>query len=336
MKILISAIVLFALCAQPLMACDMCSVYSAMQAQGGGGKGFFGGVVEQFIHEGTLQNDGHEVANTSGQYLDDSVTTIFGGYNLNSRLDLQFNIPVINRSYKRPVGSTIETGTVSGVGDLSLIGNFVAYRKIEKDFSINWNVLAGVKFPTGDSSHLNDPEYHTGGGSHGFHAATATSGANATTSAVATTNSGVWGHSLALGSGSMDGVVGTSIAARWTRIFLNAGVQYSITTEGDYSHQYANDLTWSGGPGYYFLLNEDYTLALQGVISGDYRGNDTYSGVSDGHSAETIVYVGPQINFTWTEKLSALVAVDLPVSIANSGLQAVPDYKVRAAVRWNF
>jgi hypothetical protein len=28
--------------------------------------------------------------------------------------------------------------------------------------------------------------------------------------------------------------------------------------------------------------------------------------------------------------------VDLPVSIANDGLQVVPDYKVRAAIRWNF
>jgi hypothetical protein len=336
MKILISAALLAALCAPPLRACDMCSVYSAMQAQSGGTKGFFSGVVEQYTYSGTLQNNGQEVANTYGQYLSDSVTTVFAGYQLNESLDLQFNVPLIYRSYQRPVGSVIQTGTESGLGDASLIGNFTAYRKIEKDFSINWSVLAGVKFPTGDTSRLGDAEYHSTGGSHGFHAATGSSGATATTTAVQATNNGVWSHSLALGSGSLDGVVGTSVSARWKRAFFNAGVQYSVNTEGDYSHQYANDLTWQGGPGFYFALKEDYTLSLQAVVSGDNRGDDTFSGVPDGHSAETIVYLGPQISFTWREKLSVLAAVDLPVSIANDGLQVVPDYKVRAAIRWNF
>jgi hypothetical protein len=336
MKFLLTACVLFGLSVRSVIACDMCSVYAAMTAQGGGGKGFFAGVVEQFIHEGTLQNEGKEVANPYNQYLDDSVTTIYAGYNINSRLDLQFNIPVIFRSYQRPVGNTIQTATESGVGDVSVVGNFVVMRKIEKDFSFNWNLLAGIKFPTGSTDRLGDPEYHTGGGSHGFHAATGDASAAQTSSAVQTTNNGVWSHSLSLGSGSLDGVIGTSATARWQRFYMNAGMQYSLNTEGAYSHQYANDLTWQGGPGYYFLMKEDYTLSLQGVVSGDYRGNDTFSGVSDGHSAQTIVYAGPQINFTWTDKLSVLLAVDLPVSIDNSGLQVVPDYKVRAAFRWNF
>ena len=321
---------------RPASACDMCSVYASMTAQGVGGKGFFAGVVEQYIHEGTLQNSGQEVANTTGQYLNDSVTTIYGGYHLNSRLDLQFNIPVIYRCYERPVGNTIQTASESGVGDVSLVGNFALLQKVDKDFSFTWNLLAGVKFPTGDSSRLNDPEYLSGGGSHSFHAALASSSPGATTSAVQATNSGVWSHQLALGSGSLDGVVGTSISTRWQHILFNAGMQYSLTTEGDYSHQYANDLTWNGGPGNYFLMKDDYTLALQAICSGDDRGDDTYSGVADGHSALTIVYLGPQISFTWTDKLSALLAVDLPVSTDNSGLQTVPDYKVRASLRWNF
>jgi hypothetical protein len=339
MRILISATILAAACAPPVMACDMCSVYAAIQAQGGGDKGFFGGIVEQYIHNGTLQNNDQKVANIYGQYLDDSVTTVFAGYKLTERLDLQFNVPIIYRSYQRPVGNTtsttLQTGTESGLGDASLIGNFVAFRKIEKDFSINWSVLGGVKFPTGDTIRLSDPEYHTGGGSHGFHANSASSSATSQT-AVQTTNSGVWSHSLTLGSGSLDGVVGTSVSARWKRWFLNAGVQYTANTEGDYSHQYADDLTWQGGPGFFFALKEDYTLSLQAVVSGDTRGDDTFSGVPDGHSAETIVYLGPQISFTWREKLSVLMAVDVPVSVANDGLQVVPDYKVRAAVRWNF
>jgi hypothetical protein len=335
-EVVIALILLATFGAGTATACDMCAVYASMTAQGVGGKGFFAGVVEQYIHEGTLQNNGQEVANPTGQYFNDSVATVFAGYHLNSRLDLQFNIPVIYRAYQRPIGNAIQTASESGVGDVSVIGNLALLQKIDKDFSFTWSLLAGVKFPTGDTARLNDPEFLASGGSHSFHAATASSSPGATTAALQTTNNGVWSHQLALGSGSLDGVIGTGISTRWQHFFFNAGMQYSITTEGAYSHQYANDLTWQGGPGYYFLMKEDYTLALEAVCSGDDRGNDTYSGIPDGHSALTIVYLGPQINFTWTDKLSALLAVDLPVSIYNSGSQTVPDYKIRASVRWNF
>ena len=83
-------------------------------------------------------------------------------------------------------------------------------------------------------------------------------------------------------------------------------------------------------------MEKDYIVALQAVVSGDTRGNDSYSGFDDGHSAETIVYVGPQINCTWKDTLSVQIGGDLPVSIANSGLQAVPDYRIHAAFRLRF
>jgi hypothetical protein len=53
-------------------------------------------------------------------------------------------------------------------------------------------------------------------------------------------------------------------------------------------------------------------------------------------TAATSVYLGPQINYTWSSKLSPQMGLDLPVSIAASGEQLVPDYRVRAAVTWRF
>ncbi|MEY2428067.1 MAG: hypothetical protein QOJ40_952 [Verrucomicrobiota bacterium] len=306
MKILIPAVLAVA-CAQPVLACDLCSVYAATEAQGGSGKGFFGGVAEQFTRFGTLQDEGHRVPNTFGQYIDSSVSQVFAGYNFSDRFGLQLNLPVIYRSFKLPPGGA--SGSEFGIGDMSLIGNFLAYQKLGENFTFNWSLLGGLKFPTGDSSHLKDPDVD---------------------------GSGIGGHDLALGSGSVDGLVGTSLSARWKRMFLNAGVQYAARTEGDFGHQYANDLTWVGGPGVYLALTHQYTLALQAVVSGETKGKDTFNGALDGDSAETIVYVGPQISFTWQSKLSAQVGADLPVSIRNSGLQAVPDYRVRAAFTWRF
>ena len=311
MKILIPA-VLAAACAQPLLGCDLCAVYAATEAQGGGGKGFFGGVAEQFTRFGTLQDEGRRVPNTFGQYIDSSVSQVFAGYNFTDRFGLQLNLPVIYRSYSRPRAETFvpfENGSDLGIGDVSLLANFLAYQRLEENFNFNWTVLGGLKFPTGNSSHLKDPEV---------------------------VGSGIGGHDLALGSGSVDGVVGTGLSARWKRLFLNGAVQYAARTEGDFGHQYANDLTWSGGPGVYLALTDEFTLALQALVSGETKGKDTFNGVPDGDSAESIAYAGSQLSFTWQGKMSLQVGADLPVSIQNSGLQAVPDYRVHAAFTWRF
>ena len=304
MKILTIA-VLTGASAQPLFACDLCSIYAASEAQGGAGKGFFAGVAEQFTHFGTVQEDGHKIAG-EGQYIDSSVSQVFAGYNLSDQLSLQLNLPVIYRAY----GSDTQHGTVSGIGDLSLTANFKAYEKLGDDFTFNWTVLGGVKFPTGDSAKLNTPDEDL--------------------------PEGIGGHDLALGSGSYDGIVGTGIYTRWKKAFLTASVQYAIRSEGDFEHQYANDLTWFGGPGVYLGLTHEYTVAFQVVVSGETKGKDTFSGVDDDDSAETLVYLGPQINFTWGSRLSAQLGADLPVFRDNSGVQVLPDYRIRAAVTWRF
>jgi hypothetical protein len=304
MKILFS-VVLAGACTQPVLGCDLCSVYAATEAQGGSGKGFFGGVAEQFTHFGTVQEDGHKVA-SEGQYIDSSVAQVFAGYNFNNNVGVQLNLPVIYRAF----GSETIHGTELGIGDVSLVGTFTPYRHLSERFNFSWTLLGGVKFPTGDSSRLNTPDSEL--------------------------PEGIGGHDLALGSGSYDGLVGTGVSGRWKRLFASASLQYAIRSEGDFQHHYANDLTWFGGPGVYLVLGHQYTLSLQAVVSGETKGKDTFSGVPDGDSAETLVYLGPQVNLTWGSRLAVVAGVDLPVSRDNSGLQVLPDYRVRGAVTLRF
>jgi hypothetical protein len=106
----------------------LCSVYAAQPTRVHSGQGFFAGVAEQFTHLGTLQQDGHETANEVGQYLDSSISQVFGGYAFSDRIGVQFNLPVLYRSFKRPEGSAIGQGTESGIGDASLLGRFCLYR----------------------------------------------------------------------------------------------------------------------------------------------------------------------------------------------------------------
>jgi hypothetical protein len=293
-------------CVPPAMACDLCAVYAATEAQGQGGKGFFAGVAEQYTRFDTLQIEGHEVANEGHQTLNSSVSQVFAGYNLSDRIGVQFNLPVIYKSF----GYESARGSVSGIGDASLLGNFRVYELERKEFTFAWTALGGVKFPTGSTSELNPdlPEFAPG----------------------------IGGHDLTLGSGSYDGLLGTGFFARWKRVFVAGGMQYAVRTEGAYQYQFANDWTWLGGPGVYLVLSEEHTLALQAVVTGETKGEDTLGGMPMDDTAVTSVFLGPQINYTWSSRLSAQVGADFPVSVVSSGEQVVPTYRIRAAVTWRF
>ena len=304
MKMLTYAVLVVA-GAESLVACDLCAVYSAMEAQGETTRGWLGGAAEQFTHFGTLQDEGREIPN-EGQYIDSSISQVFAGYNFNSRFGAQVNLPVIYRSY----GSDFMHGTVSGIGDLSVLGSVVAWRQLSKNHNFTWTLLGGVKFPTGDASQLNTPDSDL--------------------------PEGIGGHDLALGSGSYDGLIGTGVSGRWQRLFLGGDVQYAIRTEGAFGHQYADDLTWTGGPGAYLALEDDYTLALQLNVSGETKGKDDFNGVPDEDSAITLVALGPKINFTYGSRLSLQLGVDVPVFVDNSGTQVAPDYRVRGAFTFRF
>ena len=302
--------------ATSIQACDSCAVYSATQAHGEIGKGFFGGVAERFTHFGTMQEDGREVKNEAGQYLDSSISQLYAGYNFNDRVGLQFNLPIIYRSFKRPEGFSIGRGTESGLGDIALLANLRAYRRETKKFTVNWNIIAGMKFPSGSSDRIKEEfsEIEVPGAPE----------------------SGIHGHDLALGSGSYDGIIGTGIFLRYQRAFLTANTQYAIRSTGDFNYRYANDLTWSGGPGVYVLLDDNASVSVQLVVSGEHKKRDTFQGSVANDTGITSVYLGPQINFTWSEKFSAEIGADLPVSIANTALQTVADYRIRAGVTYRF
>ncbi len=286
-------------------ACDCCSVFSVCNLNQENSKGFVAGVAEQYTHFGTLREDGRKISD-AGEYIDSLTSQIFAGYHFNERFSTQLNVPVIYRAY----GSHATSADTAGIGDISLVGNFSAFQFSRGDFSCNWTVMGGVKLPTGDSTllALDDVDLPDG----------------------------IGGHDLALGSGSVDGIVGMGFLVRWKRVFLNGQMQYAIRTQGDFGHRYANDWTWNGGPGAFVWLGEMATVALQVVTSGESKDMDTLGGVVDEDSASTVLYLGPQLNFTWGGSLNAQLGADLPVSLANSGLQVVPDYRIHAAVTWKF
>jgi hypothetical protein len=309
MKIFVGA-VLAAACAQPVLACDFCAVYAAAEAQGNSGKGFFAGVAEQYTYFDTFQSGGRDQRNPDAEHLNSLISQAFIGYNFNNRFGAQINLPVIYREWGAIKGGSHVHDSEVGLGDGLLLGNVRLYKNRTVDYTFTWNALAGLKLPTGDAHHLNPAK-------EDFAA-------------------GIGGHDLALGSGSVDGVIGTDVMMRWKKMFATAGTQYSIRSEGSFGYQFANELNWTGGPGVYLALKDDYTVSLQAIVSGEYKKEDTIHGVATNDTATTSVFLGPQVNFTWGSELSAQVGADLPVSIRSSGDQIVPTYRIHAAVTWRF
>ena len=297
-------------------ACDLCSVYNVNAAEGTRNTGLSLSIAEQFTHFGTLQEDGRRVSNPTHQHLNSLNLQVVLGYTFNDWATVQFNAPFIYREFKRPEGFATDRGTESGLGDVSLLANFTPVRLEHMHSTFNWSVFGGVKFPTGDSDRIKE-EFNE-------------------VEVPGAPESGIHGHDLALGSGSYDGVMGTALYARYRRGFFNASMSYSIRSEGDFRYRYANDLTWSGGPGAFLILKEDWTTSLQFVVSGEDKGLDNFRGMRADDTGITSVFLGPQVNVTWSDKLSAQVGVDLPVLRDNTALQAVPDYRLRGAVTWRF
>ncbi|MDX2170157.1 MAG: hypothetical protein SF182_24005 [Deltaproteobacteria bacterium] len=333
----------------PAHGCDLCAIYTTTEMRQDQ-TGFRLGVAEQFTYFGTLQNNGQEVANPDDEFLSSSVTQVFLGYNFHPRMGLQLNLPVIARDYRRIVTDGVQTGDTAGLGDMSLL--FVAKPVSYVDLSRVAHIIgfAGVELPTGSTAFLAeeakqppcipfpDPTscnrrahlersvplpprlhpHHSGGPPSGIH-----------------------GHDLTLGSGSVDGIMGAELFGSWDRLFATASVQYLMRSTGAYGYTFANDLMFAAGPGYYLLTGDalwgaPYALRAQVLLNGETKGVDSVDGTRVGDTAITALYLGPVLGFDWAEHLGSEFSAELPVLQNNSGLQIVPDYRLRAALTWRF
>lgn len=322
------------------LACDLCGCYTPQLAVAHVRPfGFYAGASEQFTHFGTDRQDGQKVGNPTGQYLDSSNTQIVVGATFfENRFGLQLNVPMIYRSFKRPEGFDIQRGTVSGVGDVSLLANFVVFRnealfretggglakdgkttlpmqRGEPDFSTVLKLTAGLKFPTGDSSRIKE-EFNE-------------------TEVEGAPPRGIHGHDLALGTGSYDGVFGAQFFARYKAVFLQADSQFTWRGQGRYSYRYANDFSWSGGPGVHLFRRNGNSLGLQCALSGETKGTDTFLGESAPDTGITSLYVGPRVIASFG-RVNGEIGVDLPAIMNTTAFQTTPDYRIRAGLTIRF
>jgi hypothetical protein len=319
-------------------ACELCAIYSASDARGETGSGWLLTVSEQFVYSSTLEFEGEPFSDASfleDSYLYDSMTHIVPTYNFSKTFGVSLNVPIAYRQFNRheiryePFGNTFisridnEEGSVFGLGDTALVGRWTPFHRTEMNWSATVNLLAGVKFPTGDTDRLEDEVEQAEralialGPQHSH------------------TVLPIHQSELSLGSGSFDGIFGLTTYLRYSRWFLNNQIQYYLRTEAE-DFQFGHEFIVSGGPGAYALLHDNYTVSLQANVFYEDKGRDEILGRKSDFSGTTITYLGPLIGVTWGDRISAYAGAEFPVDSYNHGLQLLPDYRVRAGITWRF
>jgi len=321
--------VLFVISAAAVWACDSCgcefcepgSLFA--NAYGAGAPApksyFFANVVEQFTNFSTLRNIPAGVS--ANQYEYSSITQVILGYQISPDLNVQLNLPYIYRAYQNVNLSNtgLVRGQVNGLGDIRLVLNYVALREETPDWALSWRVSGGVKLPTGDS-HLLDNEDPA-----------------APLNDLTSGNNAVGGHDLALGSGSYDAIISTGITFDWQKFLFTADADFTIRGTGRDGYRYSNEFGWSAGPGYRVWQDENHVLTAQVLATGEYKAADTAQGGGTDDTFVSAVNVGPNVILAWKNGISARVQAEIPVmQHYDTGFQAIPAYRLKAALTFSF
>jgi hypothetical protein len=327
MKFILKLILIFILLSPAVsMACDLCGCFIPRDTMI---KGFQFGFAQQYSDFATLQLDGTTVPNPDDQEMNSFNTQFYGNYHFNERFALQLNVPVLYKSFRRPVGDFMQNSTESGIGDISLVGYYVPFQRRNPYSQFTWKIIAGIKFPTGNATPLGEELLEDHEGEH-------VEALRPQQVAHEEEPSGIHGHDIALGSGSYDGIIGTYIFNRWNRTFLTGNVQYAIRGRGDFDYKYANDLIWAGGPGYYIATKQTYSIGLQALLFGEYKGEDEIGDQKSDDTAITAVYLGPVALIGLGQGFLGEFGLGFPLMIDNSGLQSVPNFRIRAGINYQW
>lgn len=302
-------------CVHSVAACDLCSVLTATEARESR-PGWSVALAQQYTRAGTLSDGGHRVDNPSGQACDNYVTQLSAGYRFAGPWGVSLTVPAIHRAWRRPDGFAMDRGSLTGLGDASVQATWRAYDRASVRSTLQVTARGGLKLPTGSPHRLREEldEREVPGAPE----------------------SGLHGHDLALGSGSVDALLGASLFARRRWWVLEASVGGALRTPGSLGYRYASDLQWRVAPGHYLCLGDNGSCLAQWVVSGETKGLDTFRGAKAEDTGLTTVSVGPSLSGTWGDRGSAELAVEVPVLQHNSALQVVGDWRLRLAGGWRF
>jgi hypothetical protein len=312
-------------------ACDICALHSSTVLDPPR-RGFSAHVTEQFASFNTYEKAGDRSLPVN-EWMQSSITSVILGYGFAGPWRVELTIPFINREYRRLRDQSIDRNDESGLGDVALTGRWTAVDRVLNERSlVRVEMFTGLELPTGDGGLLRNEDAESGNTT-----------ASATVAAPvpphhggSTEPTGIHDQDLALGSGSVDLLLGVNTFATYRRLFGTAGFQYGVRGRGAHDYRYDNDLSFYLGLGAYLLVHSPLNLGIEARLAGETKGNDEQNGETVTGSNLTAVYVGPHVHATYDERLRGAVGVQIPVLQHVQELTLVPDYRILATVGWQF
>ena len=264
-RITFLAISLFVFSINSSSACDFCQLsqgISPLETVRGSGVR----INERYTLLNDIYNGTEKVDNPEGDKEEHLTTEITGFYAINSDITLMAVLP-----YKKNSTQGAESGSVSGLGDMAVLGRYTFYNAHTLDSTTTFAGLLGVKFATGKTDAKMD-------------------------------NGEFFDSHNQLGTGSTDYLVGLSCSRSIQRLSLSANLLGVIPTKGqfgDVSHQFGNmlnyDLTakYRVHPALFEPTASQIFLALG--INGELREREKENDVEVPNSGGNTTYLSPGV-----------------------------------------
>jgi hypothetical protein len=274
--------------------------------------------------------------------------TLIYAYGITNDLTVIGRLPVVTRLDIReghhshgPGGDSVdERGDSSGIGDLTLLGQYRFYNN--KATRTEAALLLGLKAPTGRTNEYDklgerfETEFQPGSGSW-----------DGLFGAAFTQRAGAW---------SFDGNVLYHLATKGAqetdlgdRFQYNLAVSYRVVGAAASLERpmYAGALPepmYHGGPkagGHRHVHREPPPpppgpkLDLVLELNGEWHAHQTIAGVKDENSGGNVVYLSPGLRLSW-DKWSGFASIGVPVANHVNGVQAEPDWRLLTGIAVSF
>lgn len=298
-------------------ACDPCALYSALNAN----QVKTGSIYLTMFEQLTTFEKGNEDAYYSlknGEIIKEYSTTQFNlSYGVSESFTFQLSVPFVTRFYDKVENYKSRATSDAGFGDMTILTQYSETFSLDSGLKLIPSLYAGIKLPTGDTGSLGQD---TAGTTSKHHTITGATGA---------------GRVLTFGSGSFDYPIGGSLTLNKDRIILPLGAQYTFRTTGSFDYRFQDDLFWYVNPGYFILLDDDYTVTLNGFLSGENKGADERNGERVSLSSFSNLFFGPSIGISLNSNFSGEIAFQKRLTDKDNGI-IVPDNRFRLALGYRF
>lgn len=244
----------------------------------------------------------HEAGEHIHNFDHDETWRLLFGYGLSERLELDFALPFVRKTFLRVEEDVVGHGDASsGLGDAEVSGKY-RFLSGRGDASL----IGGVKFPTGETS-----------------------------------ETGFDGKKLeieeAAGSGSFDHALGIAYASPWLgRWSFAAGALHRFKTQGARDYEFGDETLLSVSSS--FALGEEGRFPcvhLTAEAIAQFTGKDKSAGSKVSASGGEVFYFSPGVSADFGRDFAVSLSVPVPVYQNLGGEHSEIDYRVVVGVRWN-